>query len=619
MTLRTLGTAGHVDHGKTALVRALTGTDTDRLEEERRRGISIELGYALLDLGDGLELSVVDVPGHERFVRTMVAGATGIDLALLCIACDDGVMPQTREHLAILELLGVRHGVVALTKRDLVDDDGAALAREDAADALAGSGLAGADVVEVSARTGLGLDELRAALRRAAGAGRAAAVTGRTRMPIDRVFSLRGIGTVVTGTLWGGSIAVGDRVTLLPQGVEGRVRSLQTHDRDVAEAHDGGRVAACLVGRRADGDRTAARCWSTGRHRRAHTASMSRLAPVPGAPVLRDGELVEVLHGTASTHARVVPLGEGGLAQLRLRAAARDAPRRPHRAADAGAADDHRRRRRRRSAAGQARRRARRGRARLRTLLDGDAGAVLETAIAAAPARVDDVVAAGCSSRPRRLRRPPTLVGAGRLVAARRRLADDGGRLPGDGRGGPPAADGAGRRRAARAWACRCRRWWAAARTRAPSSAAWSGTAWCERRARRRWRPARPPRAPARPATPRRCSTRSPPSRDSTRRSTRPGSSRAPAGRWWRCSSPRAAWCGCRTGSRSRRAAYDEARRIVVEGCRANGRFTLAELRDATGTSRRYAQAMLERLDADGVTRRVEDYRVLRRRGAADG
>ena len=140
MTLRTLGTAGHVDHGKTALVRALTGTDTDRLEEERRRGISIELGYALLDLGDGLELSVVDVPGHERFVRTMVAGATGIDLALLCIACDDGVMPQTREHLAILDLLGVRHGVVALTKRDLVDDDGAALAREDATEALAGLG-----------------------------------------------------------------------------------------------------------------------------------------------------------------------------------------------------------------------------------------------------------------------------------------------------------------------------------------------------------------------------------------------------------------------------------------------------------------------------------------------
>jgi selenocysteine-specific elongation factor len=153
MTLRTLGTAGHVDHGKTALVGALTGTDTDRLEEERRRGISIELGYALLDLGDGLELSVVDVPGHERFVRTMVAGATGIDLALLCIACDDGVMPQTREHLAILDLLGVRHGVVALTKRDLVDDDGAELAREDATEALAGSGLAGAALVEVSVRS----------------------------------------------------------------------------------------------------------------------------------------------------------------------------------------------------------------------------------------------------------------------------------------------------------------------------------------------------------------------------------------------------------------------------------------------------------------------------------
>src|SRR5690242_16827383 len=168
MTLRTLGTAGHVDHGKTALVRALTGTDTDRLEEERQRGISIELGYALLDLGEGLELSVVDVPGHERFVRTMVAGATGIDVALLCVACDDGVMPQTREHLAILALLGVDALVVALTKADLVDDDGVELARADAEEAVAEAGLEPRDVVAVSARTGAGLEELRAALRDAA-------------------------------------------------------------------------------------------------------------------------------------------------------------------------------------------------------------------------------------------------------------------------------------------------------------------------------------------------------------------------------------------------------------------------------------------------------------------
>ena len=257
------------------------------------------------------------MPGHERFVRTMVAGATGIDLALVCIACDDGVMPQTREHLAILDLLEVGHGVVALTKRDLVDDDGAALAREDAAEALATTRLAGAEIVEVSARTGLGLDALRDALRRAAHADRVTRASGRTRLPVDRVFSLRGIGTVVTGTLWGGSIAVGDHVTLLPQRVDGRVRSLQTHDRDVTEAIDGGRVAACLVGV----ERTDIARGTTlvaGPLPPTSYRLDVELHPVAGAPALRDGDHVEVLHGTASAHARIVLLDGATLAQLRL-------------------------------------------------------------------------------------------------------------------------------------------------------------------------------------------------------------------------------------------------------------------------------------------------------------
>jgi len=240
----TLGTAGHIDHGKTALVGALTGVDTDRLPEEQTRGISIALGYASLPLPSGRSLSVVDVPGHERFVRTMISGATGIDLALIAIACDDGVMPQTREHVAILELLGVRTAVVALTKRDLVDDEGAELARADAEELLGRTALAGAAIVETSVRSGAGLDDLRAALDRAAAGVTSRPVAGATRLPVDRAFTLRGIGTVVTGTLWSGSIAAGDRLALMPGDEQVRVRSVQVHDQPVECAQAGRRVAA---------------------------------------------------------------------------------------------------------------------------------------------------------------------------------------------------------------------------------------------------------------------------------------------------------------------------------------------------------------------------------------
>src|SRR6476620_1952703 len=220
----TVGTDGHIDHGKTTLVEALTGKNTDRLPQERERGISIDLGYAPLRLSDGTQLSVVDVPGHERFVRTMVAGATGIDLFLLVIDANEGARPQTHEHLAILRLLGVERGVVALTKTDAADEETVELARAEAEELVPG-----APVVAVSARTGAGLDELRAAL--ASSAVERAHSSAPTRLFVDRVFTLRGIGTVVTGTLWSGSVGEGDELRAEPAGLQVRVRSVQVHDR----------------------------------------------------------------------------------------------------------------------------------------------------------------------------------------------------------------------------------------------------------------------------------------------------------------------------------------------------------------------------------------------------
>jgi selenocysteine-specific elongation factor len=241
----TVGTAGHVDHGKTWLVRALTGKDTDRLPEEQRRGISIELGYAPLELPSGRRLSLIDVPGHERFVRTMVAGATGIDLFLLVIDAREGARAQTHEHLAILRLLGVDEGVVVVTKAETADPaDAIAQAREL---------VPAAEAVAVSAKTGLGLDALREALDRAATRTRPRAREGPTRLFVDRVFSLRGIGTVATGTLWSGSVGGGDVLRAEPTGLDVRVRSVEIHDHPVERAEAGQRVAVALTG--ADRDR----------------------------------------------------------------------------------------------------------------------------------------------------------------------------------------------------------------------------------------------------------------------------------------------------------------------------------------------------------------------------
>ena len=303
----TLGTAGHIDHGKTALIAALTGKSTDRLPEERARGISIELGYAPLELPGGRVLSVVDVPGHERFVRTMVAGATGVDLFLLCVAADDGVMPQTREHMAVLRGLGVTEGVVAVTKADVCDPERAA--------AEAAELAPGAPVVAVSALRGTGLDELLAALGDvAAGRRGRAGGDGPARLHVDRSFTLRGIGTVVTGTLWAGSIGAGDAVTVLPRGLEARVRSVQVHDVAVERADAGQRVALNLAG---PGWRELGR-GDVVVSRGAELPVSYRLDVALDAPV-EAGARVQVHHGTREAPARVTPLGEG-FAQLRLEA-----------------------------------------------------------------------------------------------------------------------------------------------------------------------------------------------------------------------------------------------------------------------------------------------------------
>jgi selenocysteine-specific elongation factor len=231
----TLGTAGHIDHGKTSLVKLLTGCDTDRLKEEKERGMSIELGFAPCVVA-GLEIGIVDVPGHENFVKTMVAGATGIDGAILVIAADDGVMPQTREHLEILTLLGVAHGIVALTKPDCVTPERVEAAREEIQAYLAGTFLDGAPVVPVSSVTGQGFDEFYEALKDLVARIPSKKVDGLFRLPVERAFSAKGYGTIVAGIPACGSVGIGDEVTLLPQGKTGRVRAIQAYNRDNSKA-----------------------------------------------------------------------------------------------------------------------------------------------------------------------------------------------------------------------------------------------------------------------------------------------------------------------------------------------------------------------------------------------
>jgi selenocysteine-specific elongation factor len=300
----TVGTAGHIDHGKTSLVRALTGKDTDRLPEEKQRGISIDLGYAPLDLPDGRRLSLIDVPGHERFVRNMVAGATGIDLFLLVIDAGEGARPQTHEHLAVLRLLGIDRGVVAVTKADAVDAETLELALAEARELVPE-----AAVVAVSAKTGQGLDELRTAL--ADGAVERPGGEGPTRMPVDRVFSLRGIGTLATGTLWSGTVGEGDDLRVEPAGLDVRVRSVQVHDEPVERAEAGQRVAVSLPGVERSRLRRGDVLVTPGRFRPSYRLDvvLEALDEIPAA--------VTVHHGTSGVPARVVRAGKD-YAQLRL-------------------------------------------------------------------------------------------------------------------------------------------------------------------------------------------------------------------------------------------------------------------------------------------------------------
>ena len=241
-----LGTAGHIDHGKSSLTLALTGTDPDRLREEKKRGITIELGFAQLELPDGRTMGVVDVPGHERFVRQMIAGATGIDVALLVIAADDGIMPQTIEHVAVLETLGVPACVVALSKADLVDSDWIAFMSDEIRSFLQNTPYAQAEIIPVSSVEGTGVEEVRAAIQRACSGVEPARQHRALRLPVDRVFTIKGAGTVITGTLWSGEARVGGTVEVLPSGKTSRIRSVQMHDQPVDVACAGNRVALNL-------------------------------------------------------------------------------------------------------------------------------------------------------------------------------------------------------------------------------------------------------------------------------------------------------------------------------------------------------------------------------------
>jgi selenocysteine-specific elongation factor len=322
-----LGTAGHIDHGKTSLVRALTGIDTDRLPVEKARGITTELGFARLDL-DGRRIAVVDVPGHERFVKSMVAGATGLDLVCLVIAADEGVMPQTREHLDICDLLGVRRGLIVLTKRDLVDDEWLAMVTADVREAVAGTFLAVAPVVACSTRTAAGLDDLRAAIGAVIADLPPRQHTGVFRLPIDRVFTVKGFGTVVTGTVLGGTVKLGDELAVLPGGLAARVRGIEVHGAAVDQAIAGHRAAINVGGVAVDqlarGDLVA----HPGRVAPSHILDIElrHLATAPAPLTARSKVLVH--HGTTHVLASLVLVeraalapGETAVAQLRLDAA----------------------------------------------------------------------------------------------------------------------------------------------------------------------------------------------------------------------------------------------------------------------------------------------------------
>jgi len=306
-----VGTSGHIDHGKTSLVRALTGTDTDRWEEERRRGITIDLGFASLEVEPGLNLGFIDVPGHERFVKNMLAGIGGIDLVVLVVAADESVMPQTREHFEICRLLGIRRGVIALTKSDLVDEEILELVHLEVEDFVAGSFLAEAPVIPVSSTTGDGLPELRDALAAAARATETRGTAGLLRLPMDRVFTMKGFGTVITGTLSAGTLQVDDQVEILPGGQLARIRNVEVHGQSVAVAAAGQRTAVNLGGVPKTNLERGATLVQPKRF--ATTSQLdTRIELLPSAKPLKHGAPVHLHLATAETVGRAYMLGAQG-------------------------------------------------------------------------------------------------------------------------------------------------------------------------------------------------------------------------------------------------------------------------------------------------------------------
>ena len=321
-----VGTAGHIDHGKTALVRALTGIDTDRLPEEKRRGITIDLGFAHAEW-EGVQISFVDVPGHERFVRNMLAGAGGIDAVLLVVAADESVMPQTREHFEIVRMLGIRRGVVAVTKIDRVAPDLVDVTASDVGDLTRGSPLAGAPIVAVSAKTGAGLEDLKRAL---VGLATPAAEEGRAsrgvRLPIDRAFTIAGFGPVVTGSLVSGTVSREQKLELLPQGRIVRVRRIEVHGRETAEARAGERVSANLAGAELV-DLGRGRVLATPGAFATSVLVTARIDLLPAAPPLESGNRVSFHHFSSEARATLRVLGgrriePGGSARAQLRLSA---------------------------------------------------------------------------------------------------------------------------------------------------------------------------------------------------------------------------------------------------------------------------------------------------------
>jgi selenocysteine-specific elongation factor len=320
-----LGTAGHIDHGKTSLVKALTGIDTDRLKEEKERGITIELGFAYLDLPNGQRLGIIDVPGHERFIKNMVAGASTIDLVALIIAADEGVMPQTREHLEICSLLGIKKGLVALTKIDMVEEEWLELVQEDIRAFLQGTFLEGALIFPVSSTTRQGIPELVSVLEKLSDEVEERSSAGIFRLPVDRVFTMRGFGTVITGTAISGSLSVGDQVTLYPQEIQAKVRGIQVHNQDTEQVRAGLRTAINLQGiEKATVNRGDVVASAQGLHSTGLLDIHLRLLKSAGRP-LKHRSQVRFHSGTSEILGRVILLegedlkpGEAQFCQLRL-------------------------------------------------------------------------------------------------------------------------------------------------------------------------------------------------------------------------------------------------------------------------------------------------------------